>query len=219
MPSAVFRSDSGRTLHAAVSGAVVAAEALLADATLKLRGRVTVEGRSIAKLFDSEQRATHGLAWLATYVEALRQIASYAERLALQGRLGEVEELIVRIGAGEYLAQIFGGISMSQGEIVRLADLGLGAADVAHRWSPALDGLIASGNTAVNRARLAELIRLQQSLAVGDSGLDEALEQVREEMRGFADHEVVPHAQEWHRTNSYVPYEVICNCPSLAFFR
>ena len=44
------------------------------------------------------------------------------------GRFGEIEELLVRIGLGEYLAQIIGGIPMSQGEIVRPADLGLSLA-------------------------------------------------------------------------------------------
>ena len=43
-------------------------------------------------------------------------------------RLGEIEELLVRIGLGEYLAQMLGGIPISQGEIVRPADLGLTAA-------------------------------------------------------------------------------------------
>ena len=59
-----------------------------------------------ARLFDREQRATHGLAWLATYVEAVRQLAAYAERMAGDGMLGEIEEHLVRIGLGEYLAQI-----------------------------------------------------------------------------------------------------------------
>ena len=61
---------------------------------------------SVARLFDREQRATHGLAWLATYVEAVRQLAAYAERMQAAGALGEIEELLVRIGLGEYLAQI-----------------------------------------------------------------------------------------------------------------
>ena len=50
--------------------------------------------------------------------------------------LGEIEELLVRIGLGEYLAQIFGGIPISQGEIVRPADLGLSAGAVAARLTP-----------------------------------------------------------------------------------
>ena len=39
-----------------------------------------------AKIFDREQRAAHGLAWLATYVEAVRQLTAYAERMTAQGR-------------------------------------------------------------------------------------------------------------------------------------
>ena len=77
-------------------------------------------------MFDREQRATHGLAWLATYVEAVRQLAAYAERMAGEGTLRRnSRSILVRIGLGEYLAQIVGGIPMSQGEIVRPTDLGL----------------------------------------------------------------------------------------------
>ena len=57
---------------------------------------------------------------MATYVEAVRQLSAYAARMSEHGRLGEIEELLIRIGLGEYLAQIAGGIPMSQGEIVRL---------------------------------------------------------------------------------------------------
>ncbi len=80
------------------------------------------------------------------------------ERLSAADNFGEVEELLVRIGAGEYLAQIVGGIPMSQGEIVRLSDLGLAPAAVAARLNPAVEHLIAYGNTAQRRARLAELM-------------------------------------------------------------
>ncbi len=46
-----------------------------------------VEGRQVSRLFDREQRATHGLAWLATYVEAVRQLAAYTERMVADGTL------------------------------------------------------------------------------------------------------------------------------------
>ena len=85
-------------------------------------------GRTDARRFEAAQRATHGLAWFATYAEAVRQLPSYCERMSAAGRLGETEELLVRIGAGECLAQMAGGIPMSQGEMVRPADLGLDAA-------------------------------------------------------------------------------------------
>ena len=111
MPLAASSAPAGHDVAATLHQAVQAAEALLADAQRAVAQRVTNDGRAIARTFDREQRATHGLAWLATYVEALRQLAAYAERLAADGNFGEVEQLLVHIGAGEYLAQILGGIS------------------------------------------------------------------------------------------------------------
>ena len=153
------RPEAGHDLVDMAQEAIGAVEALLADAIARVRERVAVEGLLVNRLFDREQRATHGLAWLATYVEAVRQLGAYAERMRVAGRFGETEELVVRIGLGEYLAQILGGIPMSQGEMVRPADVGLSAAAVAARVTPAVEALIASGNTAQRRARLVELMR------------------------------------------------------------
>jgi len=209
--------DRGRLVSLAQE-ATSALEALLADAARKVRAKVEVDGRIIGKRFDSEQRATHGLAWLATYVEAVRQLAAYAARMSASDRFGDVEELIVRIGLGEYAAQIAGGIPMSQGEMLRLADLGLMTGEIAARWPPALDLLIASGNTAENRARLVERMSRHAAATVGDCGLDETLDAIRDEMRKFADSEVVPQAHAWHRTNSYIPYGTIGQMAELGVF-
>jgi (2S)-methylsuccinyl-CoA dehydrogenase len=195
-----------------------ALDALLADATAKVRERVVVEGRVVGRVFDREQRATHGLAWFATYVEAVRQLAAYAERMAGAGTLGEAEDLLVRIGLGEYLAQVMGGIPMSQGEVVRPSDLGLSPAQVAARVNPSLERLIAEGTNAEQRARLIELIRASHGATIGTCGLDETLESIREEMRKFADSEVIGNAQNWHRTNSYIPLEIIAQMSELGVF-
>jgi (2S)-methylsuccinyl-CoA dehydrogenase len=220
MPSAAAATPmpAGLELIATLRQAVVAIEALFADARRAVADRVAVDGRPASRTLDREQRAAHGLAWLATYVEAIRQLAAYAQRLMETNSLGDVEELLVRIGAGEYLAQILGGIPMSQGEIVRLADLGLGPSAVAARVTAAIDSLIATGNTADHRARLATLMRDRQQATVGGCGLDETLETIREEMRKFADDVVVPHAQEWHLRNSYIPLEVIGQMSELGVF-
>ena len=69
------------------AAAVGGLEAILADATAAVRARVSQDGRVVSRLLDREQRATHGLAWLATYGEAVRQLAAYAQRLAEAGRL------------------------------------------------------------------------------------------------------------------------------------
>jgi (2S)-methylsuccinyl-CoA dehydrogenase len=210
--------EAGTDLLGQMQAARGAADALLADATYKVRERVTVAGKLDADAIEREQRATHGLAWLATYVEAIRQLSAYAERMSEQGRFGEIEELLVRIGAGEFLAQMAGGILMSQGELVRPADLGLDAKTVAARFAGAADELIATGNTVENRARLIALMAGHSGATVGDCGLDDILDTMREEMRKFADTEVIPHAQAWHRTNSYIPLEVIGKLAELGVF-
>jgi (2S)-methylsuccinyl-CoA dehydrogenase len=218
MPLASARHDPGETPMALARSAVSVAEALLAEATIGVRKRVMTEGRPAGHLLDREQRATHGLAWLATYVEALRQLAAYAERLQETGQFGETEELIVGIGLGEYLAQIVGGIPMSQGEIVRLSDLGLSAAAVAARLTPEIERLIATGNNAERRARLVALLRDHHGATFGQSGLDDTLESIREEMRKFAVSEVIPHAQAWHLKNDYIPLEIIAHMSDLGVF-
>jgi (2S)-methylsuccinyl-CoA dehydrogenase len=198
--------------------AVIAADAILADAMGKVRKRVMVEGRTVSRLMDREQRATHGLAWLATYVEALRQLAAYTRRLSRDDSLGEMEEHLVRIGIGEYLGQIIGGIPISQGEIVRPNDLGLSLAEVAFRITPGVESLLETGNTLERRARLIALMRESRHATIGVCGLDETLESIRDEMRKFSDSEVIGKAQGWHRTNSYIPMDVIGQMSELGVF-
>jgi (2S)-methylsuccinyl-CoA dehydrogenase len=218
MPLAASQRAQGHEVIPALADAVGAVEALFADARRAVADRVTIEGRTVGRVFDREQRATHGLAWLATYLEAVRQLSAYAQRLSDNGAFGETEDLIVRIGAGEYLAQIFGGIPMSQAEIVRMSDLGLAPAAVAARMTPAVEHLIATGNTAPRRARLVELIRQHHDATVGACGLDDTLDSIREEMRKFADDRVVPYAQQWHLENDYIPLDVISQMSELGVF-
>ncbi|HEY2755468.1 MAG TPA: acyl-CoA dehydrogenase family protein [Pseudolabrys sp.] len=218
MPIAASRTAAEHELVELSREATTALDTLLAEATAKVRERVVVEGHLVGRLLDREQRATHGLAWLATYVEAVRQLAAYTERMAHEGTLGEIEDHLVRIGLGEYIAQIVGGIPMTQGEVVRPSDLGLSPAQVAARINPMVESLIASGNTAERRARLVALMREQHHATVGIAGLDETLESIREEMRKFAESEVIGHAQSWHRTNSYIPLEIISQMSELGVF-
>jgi (2S)-methylsuccinyl-CoA dehydrogenase len=218
MPQAAVRPDLGNSLVTLSRSATAAVEAVLTDATAKVRERVTLDGQPVARLLDREQRAAHGLAWLATYVEAVRQLSAYAERMIADGLLSETEELLVRIGIGEYLAQIQGGIPISQGEMVRPADFGLSVSAVAARMQGESEALIALGNTVQHRARLAELIAAGSGATVGACGLDETLESIRDEMRKFADSEVVEHAQRWHRTNSYIPLDIVRQMSDLGVF-
>jgi (2S)-methylsuccinyl-CoA dehydrogenase len=198
--------------------ALNAVESLLAHAAAALRRRVSDKGRLSAAKIEREQHAAHGLAWLATYVEAIKEMTAYARRIRAEGRFGETEALLTGIGMGEFLAQIFGGIAMNQGEIVRLSDFDLMAEDVAQFRNAAVEALIDGGNTLESRARLATLIAEAPPGAIGDPGLDETFEAIRTEMRRFADAEVVPYAQDWHRANQYIPLQVIAGLSEMGVF-
>ncbi len=200
------------------AGAVAsAAEALLADAQAAVRALVLVDGRISAERLETEQAAAHGLAWLATYVEAIRQLDAYAGRMNASGRFGATEELILRIGVGEYAAQILGGIPMSQGEIVRPAALGLSERAIA-AFRDAAGAAIADGATPANRAALAATFEHAHDGVVGDPGLDETLDAIRSEMRKFCEAEVNPFAHGWHLANDYIPMATIEKLAELGVF-
>ena len=199
-----------------------------AEAATKLRDRaisavsakVASGGKIDSAALEREQHAAHGLAWIATYVEALRQLASYARRMDGEGRFGEMESLLARIGAAELLAQLSGGVMMSQGEMVRLHELGVKEADQTAFLTPAVRSLI-EGATPETRARVVTLIQDAQGAAAasyGDPGLEETYEDIRNEMRRFSEAEVVPNAHEWHLKDDYVPLELVSQMAELGVF-
>jgi (2S)-methylsuccinyl-CoA dehydrogenase len=197
--------------HAA---ALAAADRMLALARSGVR---EIQGRAATP--DAVQHPLHGLAWLATTVEALRQMLGWARGLAAQGRFGEIEGLLLDIAFAEYLAQIAGGIPMSQGEYVRLAQMGVSTTE-ARRFTDGTAGdLIDTGSCDSAKARLAELIAANPSATTfGDSGMDETHAAMREEMRRFALAEVEPHAHRWHLDNDYIPMEVIARMNAMGVF-
>src|SRR4051794_34921550 len=131
MPSSDDRGGAGPELVGLARAAVAAVESVLQNAVAAVRARLGSDDRGARLSMDRAQRATHGLAWLAAYAQAVRQLCAYAERLHASGSLGKTEGLLIRLGLAEYLAQVAGGIPMSQSEIVRPADLGLSPNEVA----------------------------------------------------------------------------------------
>ena len=217
-PSAANHTDASVWLADAKT-ALAGVEALYDAALAKVRARVTKDGKLSAGLIEAEQHAAHGLAWFATYKQSLGELIHYAEQLLAEGAYGETEQLLTRIGFAEFLAQVYGGIPMSQGEIVRLFDFGLSCDEVRAHSSEADNRLIREGLTPANKARLAELIDHHEAAeTIGASGLDETLEAIRSEMRKFASDNVTPFAQEWHAKNEYIPLDVINGLAELGVF-
>ena len=182
--------------------------------------KVIVDGRVKAALMEHHQHAAHGLAWLATYREALRELLAYGRRLEEEGLFGPTETLIVEIGFAEYLAQIEGGLPMNQGEIVRLAALGVDRETIhAFAEDASVRALIDSGCSAEKRAALvAAMMDDGGAATVGADGLDDTMEAFRTEMRRFSADAVEPHAHEWHLENAYIPMEIITQMAELGVF-
>ena len=194
-------------------------EGLLDTARMRVAALVTVDGRISGPAIEENQTAAHGLAWLATYVESLRQMQAWAERLSEQGKFGEVEQLIHQIAFGEYLAQITGGIQMNQAEILRPQDLGLSPEDLRALSAPEVVILTQSGNTQAARLRLVALMRERRAeITVGNAGLDDELEMIREQFRRYALDRVVPHAHEWHLKDELIPMAVIEELAEMGVF-
>ena len=208
----------GPELIPLLAGAAEAATALRNRAVEGVAAKVVANGKIDSEALEREQHAAHGLAWLATYVEALNQLADYAARLDGEGRFGEMERLLAQIGAAEYLSQLAGGVAMSQGETARLHELGVDDGNQAAFLTSSVRALIAAA-TPEARARAVELIKDSQGTATyGDTGLDETLQAIRDEMRRFSEAEVVPHAQDWHLKDDYVPLPLIAQMSELGVF-
>ena len=199
--------------------AIKPAEILLERARTVVQRAVSVDGKVRADLLEAHQTAAHGLAWVATYVEALRQMQGWAEKLQADGGFGEIEALIHQIAFGEYLWQLAGGIPMSQGEIVRLQDLGVAPEDQVILMEPEVAQLVQSANSQAARMRLAELLSDRKAeTTFGTSGLDEELEMIRDQFRRFAKERVEPNAQEWHLKDELIPMEIIEELAEMGVF-
>jgi (2S)-methylsuccinyl-CoA dehydrogenase len=196
-----------------------AVDNILANAKAALRTMVTENDRISGKLIEAHQTAAHGVAWLATYAQALHQMQNWADRLEADEKFGEVEQLIHQIAFGEYLWQIYGGIQMNQGEVVRLQDMGLTQDDARGLMSPAAQMLTGHGNTQAVRSRLVDLMQEQSAnITVGASGLDDELEMIREQFRRFAVEKVEPFAHDWHLNDDLIPMEIIEELAEMGVF-
>lgn len=201
------------------SDAIAPVEALLDRAKETVRARTLDDGKVSAALIEANQTAAHGLAWFATYVEALRQMQGWAEALETAGKFGEIEQIILQITFGEYLWQLYGGLPMSQGEILRPQDLGLTQDDQRLMMTEAVMRLTQSGNTEAARLRLVALMREQGAAAsFGATGLEDELEMIRDQFRRYSKENIEPHAHEWHLKDELIPMQVIEELAEMGVF-
>lgn len=196
---------------------LVAAETLHEACRRAVTGLVAPQGKPRSDLLEIHQFAAHGLAWQATYVEALRQALGWATRLNDDGHFGNAEAAILQLGFADYGAQLAGGIPMSQTEIARPSDMGV-PPEALNRFlsEPALALL----------SQPLELAALRRSLTAeisegrfGNLGLDDdILESTREQFLRFAASEVATQAQDWHARDALIPIELIGKLADMGVF-
>lgn len=174
------------------------------------------DGRIGAEAVNDEQRAVHGLAWIATYAETLARLAAWAEARSGAGGLSRADELVVLIGFGEFLASLLDGIAMSQNEIVRPRELGLVDAAAELGADPAAAFLLEHGNTAAHRRELASI--LAGGGAISDTLGDDDLDMIREQFRRFARERIAPDAHRLHLENALIPIETVAEMAEMGVF-
>ena len=190
--------------------------ALLPNAAEQLAPlHAALRGPLPSDMVDS-QFARHGRAWAATYVATLQQLSAYSQNMQQADRLGELEINLTLVAYGEYLNQLSGGLPMSQGEIVRPADIGF-ANGLPGFDGAALKQLMAHGNTAARRQLIAALI-LQSGTPEADAGLDDTHQMIRDQFRRFAEAEVRPFAHDWHLQDQLIPLELISQLAQMGVF-
>jgi (2S)-methylsuccinyl-CoA dehydrogenase len=201
-------------LLARLAQAESAAAALAAQMQAALAERVTRDGRLDRGLLDAEQHLAHGLAWAASYAETLAQTQAWARALSDQGRFGEAEALPTQLMVFEYLSQLAGGLPMNQGEVVRPGDFGLSGEP--------LSGLIEAFRPGASQAvklRIVELLEAARGHpALEASGLDETLEQIRDQFHAFAAEKITPFAHGWHLRDELIPLPLVEELGALGVF-
>ncbi len=208
------RSEASGLLKQAAT-AQAAAERYAGEVRRVVADRVTKEGRVSSSLARDMQRCLHGMAWVETTARAIGSAVAWARRLKADGRLGEAETLVLRVGLREYLQQLAYGVPMSQAEIVRPTLFGTqsAAAELLSAAAPFIE------NEADGRETRAALVaHLAGGGAIADSLEDAALDMIRDQFRRFADAKIAPGAMRWHLSDNLIPMDIVDQLSDLGVF-
>jgi (2S)-methylsuccinyl-CoA dehydrogenase len=162
--------------------AVAAIEELYARALPRVTEHVTEGGKISGKKLESHQLAAHALAYLATELEAARQLADWADRVASGS--GALERRIAEAYIGELIRELQGGVNLGPCESIAPSDLWLTPKDFAETvGSPSLEPVVRAASSTV----ICEIARRAfEERTYGAWGLgDDTLDTIRDEFRKF----------------------------------
>ena len=139
-------------------------------------------------------------------------------RLEATGELTELESLILQAAFGEYLAQLTGGIRLSQVEIVRPGDLGIPAEALAAYRTDAVTTLIDKGAAAPVRLRIAELVADRRQFRQRWRWKTRRWTWCATSSAASPPRQVAPYAHGWHLRDELIPLEMVEEMGELGVF-
>ena len=164
---------------------------------------------------EKNQHLVHGFAWIATYIEALRQINNWGIELANKNKLNEFEQLILDISFIEYISQILNGIPMSQTEFIKITDF----ENINKNDELKISENFNFSNVSELKERLVKIaINNDNIISLENTGLETEYEQIREQFQKFNSLNVYNNANKWHLEDKLIPQKIIDDLASLGVF-
>ena len=177
-----------------------------------VKALVSEGDRISAKKLNENQLAAHAVAYLATELQACRQMADWAERVG-----SEYEGKVARAYVGEVARAIVGGIDLGACENIALGELGITDGDL--RETVLQPDVVAFSNEHASGQVYLELATHARDHGFPNPGFhDEMLDEVRSQFSKFVDAEVIPRAQEIHRNDILIPMDIVEQMSELGVF-
>ena len=164
---------------------------------------------------EKNQHLVHGFAWIATYIEALRQINNWGIELTNKNKLNEFEQLILDISFIEYIRQILNGIPMSQTEFIKITDF----ESINKNDELKISENFNFSNINKLKERLVKIaINKDNIITLENTGLDTEYQQIREQFQKFNSLNVYNNANKWHLEDKLIPQKIIDDLATLGVF-
>ena len=191
---------------------IEAIEGLYQRAHDNVKAMVSEGDRISAKKLNANQLAAHAVAYMATELEACRQMAAWAERVG-----GQYEGKVARAYVGDVARSIVGGVDLGACESIGLSEVGISEGDLRETvLQPEVTAFSAEHSNGQVYLELAEHAREH---GFPNPGLgDEMLDEIRSQFSKFVDAEVIPRAQDIHRNDILIPMDIIDQMSELGVF-
>jgi (2S)-methylsuccinyl-CoA dehydrogenase len=178
----------------------------------RMKERVSENGKINSKKLEQLQVPAHGLAYLATELEAARQVLAWSERVG-----GDYEKQIAATYIADVGRSLRAGVDLGACEAIGIGELGITHEDLLETvLRPDVAKLCdehASADQYIALAKQAE------DKGLGNSGLDDdILQDIQRQFAKFADQEVIPKAQDIHRNDVLIPMDIVNKMSELGVF-